>query len=136
MLELTSYFTLVAEQVIRDESKKASFINLFDRIYASQLPTVQTKLVIIFGVKTKKGKETKKSLHVYIYKPDGSKLAEAQIPEQFDAPSGEGQIIADVSGMPIEAYGNYKFVLGYSENDVISTKVVEVLPPQEGSDDA
>lgn len=129
-MKLSSNYTLFAELVIRDETKKVSLINLFDRLYAPSIPTIQSKFNIIFGLIVEGKALHKEDLFLYAYGPDKKIFLEAKIAIPIDPPeNNETQIVADLSGMSIPKYGDYRFALAYSKDKEISSRTLKVIDP-------
>jgi hypothetical protein len=133
-MALKSDYTLFAESVIRDETGKISLINIFDRLQAEKLPVIQGKFVIIFGVLDKSRDGVDKGVNLYGYTPDKKLFVKSPLPVALTPKVDHGQIVADLSGMPIEHYGNYNFALGYDEKSIIASKILTVdkLPIKKG----
>jgi hypothetical protein len=130
-MKVSVNYVIFAESVIRDESKKISLINLFNKIQAERFPSAQNKLVVLFNFEKEPG-ASKRPLYFFAYTPDGERFAKAEI-DIVEGPEGarETQIVVDLSGMPLPIRGEYLFEVGYSEKDIIIGRPLSVDPLDE-----
>lgn len=125
-MKLTKDYTLIAENIVVDDKNRATFVNVFDRIYATAVPTFIKSGYITTTVNVANYKDDF-VVSLKVSDPEGEVVAEtpAQKPE-LNEEKTSFSIIAEVSGMPINNFGKYSFEFIYKDQ-VIGFRQIDVV---------
>jgi hypothetical protein len=99
-----------------DYGGKLTIVGIFDSIFARQMPAVHPHCCIAVKIRFEKIEEGAKKLRLSLADDDGKPvLPPIEIPINVamppEAPSNAIQVVANIGGMKIEAYGEYSIDL-------------------------
>lgn len=99
-----------------DYGGKLSVVGIFDTIFARQMPAVHPHCCLAVKLRFDKDEEGQKRLRLLICDDDGKLVLPAmEVPIQVTVPPGVEsntiQVVANIGGMKIEAFGEYSIDL-------------------------
>jgi hypothetical protein len=103
-----------------DYSGKLSIVGVFDTIYARQLPAVHPQCSVAAKLRFDSDEEGQRKLRLAVADDDGKLiLPPMEIPIQVKISPGTQtqtiQVVANISGLKIEAYGEYSIDLALDD---------------------
>lgn len=125
-MKISQNYALLAESVIRDETKKVSLINIFDRIYAEDTPFSQGKIQIFFNLNVQNIDKNSVKLNLSVVSPDSKEILKGEIVvDTSDRSVRHIQIVSDIGGIILPEFGDYKLILSDSK-EKIAEKILSV----------
>jgi len=128
-MQIQKNFFLICENVIMDDKKRVSLINLYDFIIAPQLPAYHGRLFFAINITVSGAnqKENKLAMKLLIKSPSGQDIIKnppVQIREV--RPIQESQkvgIIFGVDGVVFNEYGNYIAIVYINDKEEASLNI-------------
>jgi hypothetical protein len=137
LMNTVNYF-LIAEDVLRSDDGSVSFIRVFNKIIAKELPLVHPKITIAFGLYPAEHheKDGVVKIKLQVLSPKKDILAELTATARITEPksqNGQDKEIAsfiDISkDIKLDEYGIYIYRL-WCNDELLAENKFEVVPPQ------
>ncbi|MBI3984400.1 MAG: hypothetical protein HY344_00445 [Candidatus Levybacteria bacterium] len=107
---------------------KLSIIGIFDRIFTKETPSSFIRGFLVFSISG--GENNSKHLITVIIKDSSGKIILEKKVEIVMGSSGKGNFIAELVGLPLPVFGEYKVILKTLEKEIGNINFFVTLPDQ------
>ena len=118
-------WAILCDYAFQDVGRKTCLIGVFDRIYASQVPTThhQSALALkVFG-----DPQEKVRIRIEIRRPGGNQLAKLQGAAEL-GPGGTADLQFNIAGLPLPDFGDYSIKVFLNDKSVKEIRFVVTEP--------
>ncbi len=131
-MKLEKNYLLLCENFVLDDKQRASLINLYDIIWAQNIPALHSKLLYVANVKVSDSGSQKKLLMVLELKsPSGKTIFTANANEARITQNTKTQFVGgafEIGMVPFQEYGAYRAILKV-EGKEIADHIFELKKP-------